>query len=51
MIIESHLRGYWANQISAMQNLNYSTVYAIIGVYRREDRIEQKVKGGQRKKN
>ena len=33
-----------------MLNLKYSTVYAIIGVYRKEDRIDQKVKGGQRKK-
>ena len=50
MIIESYLSGYGANQISAMLNLKYSTVYTIIGVYRKEDKIEQKVKFGQRKK-
>ena len=33
-----------------MFNIKYFTIYAIIAVYKKEGRFEQKLKGGQRKK-
>ena len=48
-IIESYVNGYCVKQISQMLNVKFSTVYAI-SIYQKEDRIEQKLKGGQRKK-
>ena len=50
VIVESYTNGYGVKQISSMLNLKYTTVYAIISIFQKEDRIVQKVKGGQRKK-
>ena len=50
LIIESYNNGNGIKQISNMFNIKYCTIYAIIAVYKKEDRFEQKLKGGQRKK-
>ena len=49
IIIESCVNGYCVNQVSKMLNVKYSTAYAIISNYQKEDRIEQKLKGEQGK--
>ena len=43
IIIESYVNGYCVKQISQILNVKYSTVYAIISIYQKEDRIEQKI--------
>ena len=51
LIIESYNNGNGIKQLSNMFNIKYCTIYAIIAVYKKEDRFEQKLKGDQRKKN
>jgi len=50
LIVESHISGHSTKQISTFLNIKYSTIYAIIKVYQKEDRFDAKLKGGKRYK-
>mgnify|MGYP003407081277 FL=1 len=50
MIIDSYMTNHSVIEIASILNLKYKTVYSIIQVYKKENRIEQKLKGGPRRK-
>ena len=49
-IVDSYLNGHSKKEISTIMNVKISTVYAVIAVYLKEDRVESRLKGGVRKK-
>lgn len=49
-IINSYLTGHSKKEIAAVLNVKVSSVYAVIGIYLKEGRIESKLKGGPRRK-
>lgn len=51
LIVTSYLKGNSKKQIASMFNVKYHTICAIIKVYEKENRYEQKLKGGVRKRS